>query len=290
MDLQSKVREMSRYLEDEAIAQALKLTPEAVRDILEGKAEIRREDSPAQGPVIHVSSVKTAYRQRVVSVLRAKGGVGATVVAIGLALSLSREVKTLLADFTFSEGGSDLSYYLNLPDYPHMGVFAGVLDDCVVGLEPDLFVLQPPRNARGERDKVEAVIARAREDYDAVVMDLPNGDGDVVQRALGLSNAVVAVTGGLGSELVRLAAALAGLRQKDVVLVLNRCSLPAEAREAFRGIRTVRLEHDGSLAGTLERCGLPGEKSAFMRGMAEVRDALFDRQKKSLLKSLLGGF
>lgn len=288
VDLQSKVHELSKYLDNDAIAQALKLTPEAVRDILEGRAEIRQEELSAAGPVIHVGSVKTAYRQKVVAVLHAKGGVGATVVAIGLALSLSKEIKTLLVDFTFRNGGSDLSYYLNLPDYPHMGLFGGTLEECVIDLEPGLSVLQSPRYVNGERGNIDPIIICARQDFDAVVMDLPNEDSDLVYKALGHSNTIIAVTSGLGSELVRLAVVLAGCRQKDIILALNRCSLPAETKETFKSMKTVKLEHDGSLVAVFEKCDLPGEKSIFMRGMRQLKDAMFDREKKGALKALFG--
>lgn len=289
MDLTEKVRELSKYLDDEAIAQALKLTPEAVRDILEGRAEIAQvERSDYSGPVIHVSSVKTAYRQKVISVCRAKGGVGCTVIALGLAYSLSKEIKTLLVDLNLSEGGSDLSYYLNLPEYPHLGALTDNLESCVISVEPNFYVLQAPKRASAEEQEVGQIITLARQDFDAIVIDLPNSQGEIVKEAVQQSNTIVAVTSGMASELLRLAAILGTCFRKDVIVAANRCDLPAEAREAFAGKKIIRIEHDGSLARVFEKCDLPGEKSVFMKGIGRIKDAVFDREKKGVLKTIFG--
>lgn len=288
MDLVSKVREMSKYLDDEAIAEALKLTPEAVRDILEGKAEIREIRQPDRGPVVHVSSVKTAYRQKIISVCRAKGGVGCSVVSLGLACSLSREIKTLLIDLNLAEGGGDLSYYLNLPEYPHMGVFNSNLEQCSINVEPNLYVLQAPRHISNEGEKIGQIIDLARQDFDAVVIDLPNLQDGFAAEAMRQSNTLVAVTGGMDLELVRLAVLLSKYRSKHVIVAANRCDLPGEALEVFSDREIVKIEHDGALLRTLERCDLPGEKSVFMRGIGQLKDAVFERERKGILKRLFG--
>lgn len=288
MDLVSKVRKMSEYLDDEAIAEALKLTPETVRDILEGKAEIREIRQPDRGPVVHVSSVKTAYRQKIVSVCRAKGGVGCSMVSLGLAYSLSREIKTLLIDLNLAEGGGDLSYYLNLPEYPHMGVFNNNLEQCSINVEPNLYVLQAPRHISNEGEKIDQIIGLARQDFDAVVIDLPNFQCGFTAEAMRQSNTLVAVTGGMDLELVRLAVLLSKYQSKHVIIAANRCELPREAMEVFADRETVKIEHDGALLRTLERCDLPGEKSVFMRGIEQLKDAVFEREKRGILKRLFG--
>ncbi|MGB9804251.1 MAG: AAA family ATPase [Desulfofundulus sp.] len=289
MDLIAKVRELSKYLNDEAIADALKLTPEAVRSILEGKAEVElkqveREDQTV--PLIQVSSVETSYRQKIISVGRAKGGVGCTVVALGLAYLLSKKVRTLLIDLNFSEGGSDLSYYLNLPEYPHMGMFHGDLEQCVVHLEPNFSVLQAPRHASSEKREIGELINLARQDYDAVVMDLPNSQDGLVREAMQHSTTLVLVTGGLESELVRLAAIAGRYQRKEIIVVANRSSLPGEAVETFK--KVVHIEQDRNLLKTLRNCDLPGEKTVFMQGVARIRDAVYDRDRKGVLQKVLG--
>lgn len=286
MDLEEKVRELSRYLTEEAVADALNLTPEAVRDILEGKARVERVESPSY-QAVHVSSVRTAYRQKVVSVVRAKGGVGATVISLGLAYLLSLErLKTLLVDLCPREGPGDLSCYLGLHDYPHLGAFAGELSGCVAEVEPDLHVLQlPPGPAKNLLSPGE-VIALARQDYDAVVVDLPNLRDAWVDQALRSSTTLLLVTGGLEAELARLASVVGRFPHKEVILLANRCELPPEAEEAFEGIRVFRLEHDGSLLEDLLGGNLPDLRGAFMKGLARVRDALYERDREGVFQAL----
>ncbi|AEG14453.1 hypothetical protein Desku_0853 [Desulfofundulus kuznetsovii DSM 6115] len=289
MDIVTKVRELSKYLNDEAIADALKLTPEAVRSILEGKAEVKLKQVERQDqvvPLIQVSSVETSYRQKIISVGRAKGGVGCTVVALGLAYLLSKKVRTLLIDLNFSEGGSDLSYYLNLPEYPHMGSFLGDLEQCVINLEPNFSVLQTPKHTNSKRQEIGKFINLARQDYDAVVMDLPNLQDGLVQEAMQHSTTLVLVTSGLEPELVRLAAIAGRYQRKEVIVAVNRGSLPGEAAEAFK--KVVYIEHDDSLLKTLQNCDLPGEKTTFMHGVASIRDAIYNNDRKSILQKILG--
>ena len=290
MDLAQKVRQMSEYLDDEAIARALKITPESVRDIMEGRAEIIRQGASEQNaPVIHVSSVKTAYRQKIISVMRAKGGVGCSVIALGLAYMLSREIKVLLVDLNLAPGGGDLSYYLNLQEYPHMGVLKDNLHPCVISIEPQFDVLQAPQSIT-EKIKVESIINLARQDYDAVVMDLPNqSDEEVVGKALQISNTLIAVTSGMEMELVRLATTLRDLHHKDIVVAANKNPVRQEIQEIFTDHAIIKVENDNALTRALEKCDLPGEKSPFMRGMKEIMDVLFDRQQKNILKTLLEG-
>lgn len=292
MDVISKVRELSKYLDDEAIASALKIPVETVRDILDGKAVVEQVQTTEQsGTVIHVNSVKTAYRQKIISVLRAKGGVGCSVIALGLAYLLSKEIKVLLIDLNLSEGGGDLTYYLNLPEYPHMGLFSDDLETCVVNVEPNFYVLQAPRNVSGEKEKVGQIINLARQDYDAVVIDLPNrNEEEFVNEAMRQSNTLVAVTGGMKLELLRLGVVLNDYQRKDIIIAANRCVLPGDAEELFEGRKIITIEHDGSLRKVFERCDLPGEKSVFMRGVSKIRDVLFDREQKGILRRLIGGF
>lgn len=289
----SKIKELSKLLNEEAIAEAFNLTPEAVRDIIEGKAEVEKIERPqGSGTIIQVSSVKTAYRQKVISVCRSKGGVGCTLVALGLTYLLSRELRSLLIDLSFPWGKGlpwgpgDLSCYLGLPEYPHMGIFRGVLEECVIELEPNFHVLQPPHERVDDLPGAGQLIGLARQDYDAVVLDLPNSCGNQVEEALRHSTTLVMVTTGLESELVRLAALAGRFRHKELFIVANMCELPPEAEEAFTGVRVFHLERDGTLLRTLLGGDLPEMKSPFMCGLSRVKDALFEREKVGVLQQL----
>lgn len=289
--IEDKVRHMAEYMEVEAIAQALKLTPEAVEDILAGRAEVRRSfgQRGELAPVVHVTSARLAYRQKVVAVLHAKGGAGATSVAIGLAYALSRDVKTLLCDFSFQQGASDLAYYLGLDrrrDLPDLGRFDGAnLEECAVQADRNLFVLLAPPQARGEEEKAAAAVQAARRDFDAVVQDFPAALTEPLSRAARECNAAVAVTSGLVPELFRLAFLLRRLDFSQVVLVANACSLSRAAADLFEGASPVRVEEDRELARAFERGELPREKGAFMRAMFAVKDALYEPGRRSAARA-----
>lgn len=276
-----------------AVARMLEISPEAVADILAGRAYVevldRRED--ARAPVVHVTSARLSYRQKVVAVVRAKGGVGATSAAIGLAAAFARDVKTLLCDFSFQDAASDLAHYLGLDrpaGVPDLGFFdGGGLEECLVRADKNLFVLLSPRHAGdGEMGKAARAVEAARRDFDAVVLDLPERLPQALFDAAGLCNAAVAVTSGLAPELVRLAVLLKRLRFRDVVVLANACSLPRQAAELFDGAAVVRAEEDGQLARSFERGELPREKSAFMKAMLAVRDALYEADRRRAAQAL----
>ncbi len=298
MDLYKKVIKLSNYLDDEAIANALKITPAAVKDIREGKADITEINQDADNdssPVIQVNSIKTAYRQKVISIFRTKGGVGCTVTAVCLAYQLSKEIKVLLIDLNFANGGSDLAYYLNLPEYPHMGVYKagkGDLSPCVIEAEPNLHVLKPSQNSREfehQREMITEMLTYARQDYDAVIMDMPNRMEELEENVLRQSNTIVAVTEGMEVELARLATSLSSFQTKDIIIATNKYDLPPEAMDLFKNVRTSKLELDQSLTKTFEKCDLPREKSPFMKGIIQITDIMFDRKQKGFLKKIFGG-
>jgi len=289
---------MSQYLDNEAIARALRLTPEAVEAILNGSADIAVKDEDGRDggaqPSIYVSTVKTSYRQKIISVVRGKGGVGCTVVALGLAYLLSGEIKTLLLGLSPEEGISDLVYYLSLDSaenyaafWPEASVFSGRLDTCEVRIAPNFDVLELKEAEAKNAEAVAAAVSTARQNYDAVVIDTPNrADEAYVAEAVSHSNVLVGITNGLEPELLRLAHLLNSYPQKDAVVVANMC--PEPRIEEFEGMEIVRLEHDPSLAKAFKKCDLPGLKSPFMKGMARIKDAVYGRQQKGLLRGLLG--
>jgi hypothetical protein len=67
------------------------------------------------------SNIK-AVKQKIIIFMKAKGGVGSTTLSLFLAY-IMRKMKTLLIDLNFSEGGSDIGYYLNIPKTPNMVAF-----------------------------------------------------------------------------------------------------------------------------------------------------------------------
>ena len=86
-----------------------------------------------------------AIKQKIIVFLKAKGGVGSTLLSLFLAYHF-RKLKTLLVDLNFCEGGSDLGYYLSIPKSPNMIVFIegynrNSMDNSVVKIKENLDVL-----------------------------------------------------------------------------------------------------------------------------------------------------
>lgn len=291
MDLKERIKKMASYLDNEAIASALKIPVETVNDILAGKADIKEDPAAPVLPTIQVNSVKTAYRQRVIAVWRAKGGVGCTAIAVYLAFVLKDLMRVLLIDFNVAEGGSDLSYYMDLPEYPTMDLVRDNLDAAVIQIEKMLYVLQAPRQKREtflSREFVSAVMTMAKQDYDAVIVDLPNMEDEVTKEAVRYANTLVMVTGGSYQELVRLALRAAEFSQKDIVLLANRCQVDKKVLESLGLNQVVYIPEDRELAGVMNNHAVPRKGSPFIKGIERLKEVLYEesRGRKGLIKSL----
>jgi len=291
-DLEQKVKRMAEYLNDEAVANALKITPEAVRDILEGKATIAEKEGDEEGgPVIHVSSIKTSYRQKVISVVRTKGGVGCTVTALGLALAVSKDLRTLLINIDPDRKFSDLAYYLNLAEvlsWPEISVFKD-FDRCEVKVEQNFDVLEVGDDGFVDADEVVRAITLARQNYDAIVIDTPNrAFDDFAAQALEQSNVLVAVVSGLESELMRAVSLFNRYPQKDLIVAANRCDL--KGIKELEGYEIVTVDHDAGLLKSFETGDLPSDKGALMNGIKQVKNILYDQKpREGLLSRVFGG-
>ncbi|QGP93381.1 hypothetical protein MGLY_27890 [Neomoorella glycerini] len=297
--LEEKVKHMAEYLDAEAISAALKIPVETVRDILDGKAQVLEVPGASKAPaVVQVNSARVAYRQRVIAVWRAKGGVGCTSVALGLAWLLKDLMRVLLVDCSFDVGCSDLSFVLDLPEYPHLKAFEyGGIAGAVINAEPNLDVLQAPRN-RSEIDELSQdiltrAVTSARTTYDVIICDLPNAEGPPVQGVLENANTLLLVTGGEDGEKSRLLARLAGvnLKSKEVFLLCNRESEVNGPIAEVLSFREFAVPEDPELARGLRRGQVFSANGPFMRALAEVRDAMYESsatQKGGIFRRLFG--
>lgn len=291
MDLKERVEKMAAYLDAEAIASALKIPVETVNDILSGKAEIKDMPAAPVIPTIQVNSIKTAYRQRVIAVWRAKGGVGCTAVALYLAYILKDLMRVLLIDFNLADGGSDLSYYLELPDYPHLGVVKNSLYDALIQVEETFYVLQAPKKSEDitlTQETVDMVMSLARQDFDAVIVDLPNQEDEVIKEAVRCANTLVMVTAGKYQELVRIALRVADFKQKDVILAANKCSVDDKILASLGFSQSVVIHEDKDLDKTLESHAVPRRGSPFLKGLETLKEILYEgnKTKGGILRSL----
>ena len=105
-----------------------------------------------------------AIKQKIIVFLKAKGGVGSTLLSLFIAYHF-RKLKTLLVDLNFCEGGSDIGYYLNIPKSPNMIVFIegynrNAMENSVVKIKDNLDVLAcsiDPKRRRKDLDKTPSV-------------------------------------------------------------------------------------------------------------------------------------
>ncbi|KUK11521.1 MAG: hypothetical protein XD50_0304 [Clostridia bacterium 41_269] len=292
-DLITRIKMMSQYLDSEAIAEALHLTPEIVEDILSGKAEVEVREKQAETvrdtSIIKVSSVRTAYRQKIISVVRSKGGVGSSLVAFGLSFLLSSDVRTLLVLMTFEEGISDLVYAVN-PESIFNSYSADIstlknaegYNSISLGHNFDLIEIKSERIISGY---IAEIADYAKRNYDAVVFDLPNKNSDPsVIEAVDQSTTLVAVTSGHMPEMVRLASFLAKYPQKEIFLIANMC--PEPRIEGLTDFKKIKLDFDPSMNKAYREGEFPGMRFSFMKGMAKLKDMIYAEQRKSLLQKI----
>lgn len=291
MDIREKIMRMAAYTDKETIAGSLQLPVETVEDILDGKADIQVRNEH-YGQIIQVNSSRTAHRQKVIAICRAKGGVGATSIAIYLTRAISEKISTLLIDLNITQGGSDLTYYLNLPQYPHLGTAKKHIIEGIVNIQKDFYVIQPPQN-RAElgcftSEDVKNLILQARQEFDAVVIDLPNRDDDITREAIKCANTVVFIMGAFRQEAMRLIPLAKEFYNKTRYLVINNCILDeGVAQELLQVHQSVTIPYDEELEESLERQVFLPKKSLFVARVEILKDIIYEEPKVRGIKSWL---
>lgn len=273
-NLGKRIRQMAEYLEEEAIAAALKIPAETVRDLLAGRASMSKTETERQTE-LHVHSTPV-YRQRIVSVWRGRGGAGCTSVAVCLAYVLEQaNLTVLVVDLNLVTAGSDLGYYLRTSEYPNMETLSkgGPLSSAVIQVENGLWVLLPPYSGIIEKGLVEQSTIEARMKFDAVIFDLPNIDANHVMEAVSCSNTLVMVTNGLQPELNRVLARKSHFSQTDVIFVANGYSFDGRMKKEFANV--VEIPEDRDLPSRMERGIFYKKGSPLTTGAEKIRDLLF---------------
>ncbi|SHF93472.1 Cellulose biosynthesis protein BcsQ [Caldanaerobius fijiensis DSM 17918] len=183
-------------LEEEKPKEATK--PLAVLNALKEKSTVK-------------TKTRSIYRQEVVSVWSVKGGIGKTTLAKALAESVPKELKVLLVDLNFADGGADLSFIYNLPQLPHIGMYLKEKDNLnkyVISVSSNIYVLQAPPKvslvSTITANDITQLANDARLDYDLILFDLPHIASDVVREALNRSTKVLVLTSADESELARI--------------------------------------------------------------------------------------
>jgi hypothetical protein len=220
---------MSRYLDDEAIARALNVEVDLVRGVLSGNV-LKVED----GETVKASPVRffqTAFRQKVIAIVRSAGGAGSTFLAVNLARHIADMTGVLLIDLCASI--STIDYVVSSDVLDAYGMDSHPVENWqgspeVMEIDSSLHYLPCP--VLNEGPAVSEAILKARQEYDAIIIDLPNYFDDRVLEATGLCTTLLILYGGGVSEarrLIDLACRLpAGNRDKVLVTCGRSLSSP----------------------------------------------------------------
>jgi len=153
-------------------------------------------------------SVKQSFKiinQQVISVFSLQGGVGKTTLAFNLAFYLKNigKLKILLIDLNFSEGQSDLSLALGLPETPNLSCYIErIADDYDAFLDSILSLkkfnidfIQPPlsifQSDKFGVDMLDNLIYHARNEYNFIIADIPYRYDNISLEMLNLSTVLI---------------------------------------------------------------------------------------------------
>lgn len=123
-----------------------------------------------------------AVRQKIITVIRAKGGVGCTTISYFIA-SLLNNIKTLIVDLNLNEGCSDLGYFLDTPKSPNLTFFSENLNkesltNSIISINESIDIVLPPPSheicRRIDLKEIYILVELARKNYDLIIFDLPN--------------------------------------------------------------------------------------------------------------------
>jgi len=137
-------------------------------------------------------NIKT-IKQKIVTIFRAKGGVGSTTIAFFLA-SIVSSIKTLIIDLNFNEGCSDLGYYLNTPKTPNLFSFLDNYNNegfnrSIINVNQNIDIILPPANYEFSKKidvkDIYCLTNFARKKYDLVIFDMPN---QISEMCLGITD------------------------------------------------------------------------------------------------------
>jgi MinD-like ATPase involved in chromosome partitioning or flagellar assembly len=217
-----------------------------------------------------------------IAVTGGKGGVGKTLVAVNLALTLTRlGHETLLVDLDPGLGNVDVHLRLAAPfDVEHLAEGACAPRDAVVDGPGRLRVLLgrsgSPRLAAGDRDYLGRAldgVARAARGADVVVCDTGAGIGPAVLDVVARARLALAVTTPDPAAVTDAYALCKVLLQRGVPLprlVVNRAGSPAQARAVAERLGAVCQQF---LRQPLLLLGSLAADPALERSVAEQRPA-----------------
>lgn len=150
-------------------------------------------------------------KQKIIVFSRTKGGVGSSVLSIYLS-NILKELKILLIDLNFSDGGGDISFYLNLPKVPNIVNFTSNYSfqnfkDALIKFKTFDIMQAPPTLNLSESIELQdiyALVDFAKKRYDLIIFDLPNILDELTTGVIDLADIMVMVSDGTFGSLSRL--------------------------------------------------------------------------------------
>jgi MinD-like ATPase involved in chromosome partitioning or flagellar assembly len=196
-------------------------------------------------------------KQQVIAVFSPQGGIGKTTIAANIASYFGkiRKVKTLLIDFNFMEGASDLSLRMKIPGYPNLGVFIENIQESLGAIEQstlkvkelNINLILPPislhQSDRFDIEMLNSLIYAARSIYNYIIIDLPCRFDNVFLETLNLSTVVLLITGQEASQVLKLKNYLKflNLNQKRGLVINNVNEMPGLDVEDIKVISEIPL-------------------------------------------------
>lgn len=163
--------------------------------------KLEKKIIPVQKDDLEIKNIKT-IKQKIIILSKAKGGVGSTTISIFLSYMFDK-VKTLLVDLNFSEGGGDISYYLDIPRAPNIlnfidGYNRKSLENSVIRIKKNLEILQAPptyeMSKKVDLQDIYCLADIAKKKYHLIIFDLPNRFDDLVLGVIDLADILIMVS------------------------------------------------------------------------------------------------
>jgi len=285
-DINEKIKRMSEYLDNESVARALGVKVELVNGILSGevtKIESKMDSTTGVSNSAPVKYVRAAYRQRVISVVRMKGGVGATMLSANLARYLSEQNKVLVIDLcasiteNYDPGIRKRKVSSDLLDVFEMEFI--IVNNNPEALEEALEIDTNLHYVPVLSSEVKELLYKARQEYDQIIIDLPNITRFETD-ALEASTTLLIIYSGQYAEAERLLELNRLDREK--VLAAHMKLLPEG-----KNLIEERLEVDNYLQ-VPELNGIVSLKSPAHQSIAQISAMLFGSGFNDNKKGLLG--
>jgi cellulose biosynthesis protein BcsQ len=127
--------------------------------------------------------------------------------------NFNKDVKVLIVDLNFQDGGSDLSFALDLPVLPHIGMWLRErikesFFENLIEYSPNVFILQSPPKVSLVKDisgnDIDTIVKFARSKFDVIIFDLPDEFNEIVKAALDNASKIIVLSQGTKGELARM--------------------------------------------------------------------------------------